>query len=165
MPDDPRLVIVNATPVIALSLIAKLDLLNQLYNEVLMPPKVKEEILAGGVTGVGREELLNATWIKVTPLEDSRRADLLADLDRGEAEVIALALEQNSDLVIIDERLARRHAQRMGLKVSGTVGVLLRAKQQGLVESIAPLIELMRVGGIRLSDAVVQETLRLADEL
>ena len=97
--------------------------------------------------------------------DDPRRADLLADLDCGEAEVIALALEQNCDLVIIDERLARRHAQRMRLKVTGTVGVLLRAKQRGFLESISPLLERLRGGGIHIGDSVVEEALRLAVEL
>lgn len=165
MPDDPSLVVINTTPVIALSIIGQLELLHLLYVEVLMPPAVEGEILAGGPKGVGREEVFAAAWIKVTPLEDPRRADLLADLDRGEAEVIALALEKNCDLVIIDERLARRHAQRMQLKVTGTIGVLLRAKQRGFVPSIAPLIERLRDGGIHLSDSLVEEALRLAGEL
>lgn len=86
------------------------------------------------------------------PLQDARRAELLADLDRGEAEVIALAQELYADLVIIDERLARRHAKRLGLKVTGTLGVLLRAKTLGLVPAVRPLIEQLRQSGIRLGD-------------
>ena len=92
------------------------------------------------------------------------RADLLADLDRGEAEVIALAQELSADLVIIDERLARRHARRLGLTLTGTLGVLLKAKQLGYVKSVAPLIDRLRQDGIHLSDVVVAEVLALADE-
>ena len=94
-----------------------------------------------------------------------RRADLLSDPDRGEAEVIALAQEMEAGLVIIDERLARRHAKRLGLSLTGTLGVLLKAKQLGLVEAISPLVDQLRQGGIRLSDVVVAEVLRLAEEL
>ena len=131
MPDHLRRVIVNATPIIALSVIGKLDLLNRLYGVVYIPPKVYEEVLAGGPGGIGRNELKNAKWIRVMPLQDSVRAHLLSDLDPGEAEVIALALEVGSELVVIDELLARRHAKRIGLTLTGTIGILIKAKQTG----------------------------------
>jgi hypothetical protein len=159
-----RVVVVNTTPIIALSLINRLDLLQSLYAEVLIPPAVQAEVLVGGTSGVGIGDLRQATWIRVTPLQDPRRADLLSDLDRGEAEVIALAQELNAELVVIDERLARRHAKRLGFTLTGTLGVLLQAKAQGLVSAVAPLIDHLRKGGIRLSDAVVAESLRLAGE-
>lgn len=138
MPDVQRIVISNTTPIIALALIQKLALYQELYGEVLIPPTVKAELLAGG-SRAGAAEVQKATYIRAVPLLDPRRADLLSDLDRGEAEVIALAMEHNADLVIIDERLGRRHAQRLGLSVTGVLGVLLRAKQQALVGEINPL--------------------------
>jgi hypothetical protein len=150
MPEKPRLVVVNTTPIIALALLGKLDLLRQLYGQVVTPSAVQAEVFAGGSTGVGRFELQDAAWLRVVSLQDPRRADLLADLDRGEAEVIALAQE-------ID-------AERLGLRLAGTLGVLLKAKQLGLVDAIAPLIEHLQLAGIRLSDAVVATVLKLADE-
>ena len=164
MPEGPRLVVVNTTPIIALSLIGELDLLHSLYDQVVVPSAVRAEVLAGGRGGVGNSELRQASWLRVTSLDDPRRADLLADLDRGEAEVLALAQELNADLVIIDERLARLHAKRLGLTLTGTLGVLLRAKQLGHVKAVAPLIDKLRGGGIHLSDVVVAEVLALADE-
>ncbi len=165
MPEAAQLVVVNTTPIIALSLIGRLDLLHQLYDQVLAPPSVEAEVLAGGRSGIGRAELQEASWLRIVTLKDPRRADLLADLDQGEAEVIALADELRADLVIIDERLARLHAKRLGLTLTGTLGVLLRSKQLGYVESVAPLIDRLRQGGIHLSDPVVTEVLALADEL
>jgi predicted nucleic acid-binding protein len=141
-----------------------LDLLRRLYDQVVAPSSVEAEVLAGGRDGIGRSELQETSWLRVAPLQDPRRADLLADLDWGEAEVIALAQELNADLVIIDERLARLHAKRLGLTLTGTLGVLLRAKQLGHVKAVAPLIDRLRQGGIRLSDVVVAEVLALADE-
>jgi predicted nucleic acid-binding protein len=141
-----------------------LDLLQHLYGEVVMPPAVRDEVIAGGPAGIGSAEVREAIWLRLISLQDPRRADLLADLDRGEAEVIALAQELDATLVIIDERLARRHAERLGLNLTGTLGVLLRAKRRGLVSAVAPLIDQLRHGGIRLSDSVVVEVLRLADE-
>jgi predicted nucleic acid-binding protein len=83
----------------------------------------------------------------------------------GEAEVIALAQELNADLVIIDERLARRYAKRVGLTLTGTLGILLKAKERGFIPQVAPLTEQLCQGSIRLGDRVVAETLKLADEL
>ena len=165
MPEGPRLVVVNSTPIIALSLMGELDLLCSLYDQVVVPSAVEAEVLAGGRDGIGSSELLEASWLRVASLQDARCADLLADLDRGEAEVLALAQELNADLVIIDERLARLHAKRLGLTLTGTLGVLLRAKHLGHVKAVAPLINRLRQGGIHLSDLVVTEVLALADEL
>src|SRR5947209_4499021 len=102
MPSRPGAVIVNTTPIVALSLVDNLDLLRQLYGEVLIPPAVMAEVQAGGQRAVGVRQLQGANWVRVTPLQDPRRADLLYDLDRGEAEVIALAQELTAALVIID---------------------------------------------------------------
>ena len=166
MPEGPqRVVAANTTPIIALALINRLDLLQRLYGEVVIPPAVWDEVLAGGPVGIGSAEVQGATWLRVVSLQDQRRADLLADLDRGEAEVIALAQELDAGLVIIDERLARRHAERLGMTLTGTLGVLLRAKERGLVSSVTPLVDQLRNGGIWLSKDVLAEALRLADEV
>jgi predicted nucleic acid-binding protein len=165
MPEGPRLVVVNTTPIIALSLIGELDLLRSLYDQVVVPSAVEAEVLAGGRGRIGSSELREASWLRVVSLQDPRRAELLVDLDQGEAEVLALAQELHADLVIIDERLARLHAKRLGLTLTGTLGVLLKAKQLGHVNAVAPLIGRLRQGGMHLSDAVVTEVLALADEL
>jgi uncharacterized protein len=164
MPDRPRLVVVNTTPIIALSLIGQLDLLRRLYGRVVVPTAVQAEVLAGGVAGIGIRELREASWLEVVSLRDPGRADLIADLQRGEAEVLALAQEQAADLVIIDERLARRYAVRLGMRLTGTLGVILKAKKLGMIEAVAPLMDQLRAGGIRLGDDVVAEVLGLAGE-
>jgi predicted nucleic acid-binding protein len=164
MPDDTRLVVVNTSPIISLSLVHKLPLLRDLYQQVIIPPAVRQEALRGGARS-GVAELRRADWVHTMPLQDPSRADLLSDLDRGEAEVLALAQENHADLVIIDERLARRHAQRLGLSLTGTLGVLLRAKKNGLVTEVRPLIEQIHRNGIRLGKLLIEETLKLAGEL
>ncbi len=164
MPKHRRAVVANTTPIIALALIGQLDLLRKLFGEVLIPQAVEDEILKGGASEVGVTELREASFIRMTRLSDPGRADLLSDLDRGEAEIIALSQEANADLVIIDERLARQHAKRLGLKLTGTLGILLEAKRKGYLTSVKPLIEQLVQHGIRLSDTVVAEALRLAGE-
>jgi len=120
--------------------------------------------MAGGVSRVGVRELQAASWVRVMPLQDPQRANLLTDLDRGEAEVLALAQELKAGLVIIDERLARRHARHLGFALTGTLGVLLRAKQLQLISAVQPLITAIQNGGIWLSDSLVTEALTLAGE-
>ncbi len=164
MPRAKRVVVANTTPIVALALIGRLDLLEKPYAEVLVPPTVEAEVLAGGASGIGRAELQASSFVRVTPLKDPSRADLLSDLDRGEAEVIALAQELNADLVIVDERLARKHAKRLGLKMTGTVGALLEGKRQGYITAIKPSIEELVRRGIRLSAALVEQALKLAGE-
>ena len=164
MRDAPQRVVINATPIIALSLIGSIDLLRHLYVEVLIPPAVRVEVLAGGTDRAGMIELQQAGWLREISLQNPRSADLLVDLDRGEAEVLVLALEQNADLVILDERLARRHAKRLGLPITGTLGILLQAKQQGFVSSVRSKIGELQRGGIWLSSRVIEETLHLANE-
>ena len=91
MPNTPRRVISNTTPIITLSLLGQLPLLQQLYGTVLIPTAVANEILAGG-SRTGAAELQQASYIHPTPLQDPRRADLLSNFDRGEAEAIACLL-------------------------------------------------------------------------
>jgi predicted nucleic acid-binding protein len=164
MLEPTRVVVVNTTPIIALALIEQLDLLPRLYGRVVIPPAVQTEVLQGGAQGIGVTEIQNANWIRVIALTDPRRADSLPDLDRGEAQVIALAQELRADLVVIDERLARKYARRLKLKLTGTLGVLLRAKQVGFVQAIKPLVEQLVQGGIRLGEDVIAEALQLAKE-
>jgi len=164
MPEPALTVIADTTPLIALALIGQLDILRQLYSAIAIPPAVDAELVAGGSGAPGVAAVHAAPWIRAVPLHDPRRADLIADLDRGEAEVLALAQELNASLVIIDERLARRHARRLGLRLTGSVGVLLRAKKHGYIVAVKPLLTQLRSSGIRLSDALVEEALRLARE-
>lgn len=163
MQGEGKIVVSNTTPIIALCLIGQFALLHQLYGRVLIPPAVQSEVMAGG-DRVGVVELQKADWVQVQPLADPRRANLLIDLDRGETETIARAQELNADLLIIDERLARRHAKCQGLILTGTLGVLLQAKQQGMIDELKPLIYQLSNSGIRLGNTVVQQALQLAGE-
>lgn len=164
MPELDRVVVVDTTPIIALAVIDQLGLLKDLYHTVVIPPSVEAEILAGDRDRPGVREFQEATWIQKIAPNNPRQIEEFTDLDQGEAEVIVLALELNADLVIIDERLARRQATRLGILVTGVLGVLLKAKADGKIQAVEPLIRLLRQSGIWLSDALVNEVLRLARE-
>ena len=144
MPEQNRIVVTNTTPIIALAIIDKLDLLEHLYSTIHIPEAVSKEVQSGGYRAT-IDALARSSFIKVTPLKDPQRVELLNDLDRGEAEAIALALEMKEahksadHLLIIDERLGRRHAQRLGIKITGTLGILMRAKSEGHIPLVRPL--------------------------
>ncbi len=161
MPDRP--VVLNNTPLVAFWVLGRLDLLRDLFEEVLIPPAVETEFLAVEET-VRQEALRRAPWIKKAPLSHPRRALAYAELDQGEAEVLALAEELDARLVVIDERKGRRYAERMGLPRTGSLGVLLLAKQAGLIDSVATLIVKLQEAGLFLSPDLIRRTLKIAGE-
>jgi len=151
MPAEPPAgpVIVNSTPLIALWSVRRLELLRDLFGEVLIPQAVHDEFLA--VEPAARAQALtHATWIKPAFLAFPNRALEFNGLDRGEAEVLALADERQASVVVIDERRARRYATRLGIPVTGTIGLLILAAtvstmlkpflQQYLHDRSAPLV-------------------------
>ena len=151
-------IIVNSTPIIALSLINQLDLLNQLFNEVIIPWAVYQEIVIAGDNKPGAKELKNANWIQVQEVASSSPLEpLLLGLDRGELEVILLAISIKLDWVIIDEKLARRVAKTMKLPVKGTLGILLVGFDMGYLskQEILDLSQQLINHGIRISSPII----------
>lgn len=163
MPLKP--IISNNSPLVALLGLDLLFLLRQLYTEVWIPEEVKEEFL--GTERTPRQQTLkDAPWIKtvhLTNVEDVATY-VRSGLDLGEAAVFALAEEHNAQFVIIDELKARQHAVRIGLPFKGTVGVLLEAKKEGLIDSIKPLLIRLQANGIHLSESLINNALQDADE-
>lgn len=165
MPSKPSAgpVILNNTPLVALWSLGHLTLLRDLYGEVIIPQAVYEEFLATE-RAVRQAALDEAPWIKITSLINPRQALVYVGLDQGEAEVLALASEQSARLVIIDEYKGRRYAKRLGLPLTGTIGVLLTAKRNGLVSALAPLIDQLLKEGLFLAPELVEKALKLAGE-
>lgn len=156
-------VVSNTTPVISLLKIEKLHLLRDLYNEICIPGGVFHEVEAGK-DKTFYTDLSKIEWIKIREVKNKKALSYFLDLDKGEAETIILATEMNADLVIMDEFLGRLHAQNSGLKITGTLGVLLKAKQEGLIKKIKPLLLELKKKRIWLSRQLVNEILDLAGE-
>ena len=161
MPVKP--VITNTTPLVSLWLLNRLDLFRDLFGETLIPQAVHLEFLAAE-TAMRQTSLTDAPWIRVISLAHPRRALAFAGLDRGEAEVLALSEERSARLVIIDELAGRRYARRLELPLTGTLGVLLLAKESGLVQAVQPLIELLLQSGMYMGEDLIARVLRLAGE-
>jgi len=156
-------VIVNNTPLVALWVLGRLDLLRELYDEVLIPQAVYEEFVATE-RAVRQAALESAPWIRPVSLANPQRARVYIGLDLGEAEVLALAEERAARLVIIDELKGRRYAQRLEMPLTGTLGLLLLAKERGLVADLAPLLVELQEAGLYLGAALINRALRLAGE-
>lgn len=150
-------VVADASPLIALNAIGLLDRCAPLFASCLVPPAVDREITP---------TVHRPPWIAVRSLSTTIDPRIeLANLGRGEAEAITLALAIEGHQVMVDERSARRLATSIGLSVIGTIGLLVVAKEQGILESVRPSIESLRATGFFLSDQVIEAALRNAGEV
>jgi uncharacterized protein len=161
MPDRP--VVLNNTPLVALWAIGRLDLLRDLFGEVLIPRAVEDEFLAVE-TGARQHALREAPWVKSVSLAEPRRALVYVGIDQGEAEVLTLAEEREARLVVIDERRARRFAERLGIPLTGSLGILLLAKEAGLIESVSAWLSKLQEAGLFLAPSLIRKTLEVAGE-
>lgn len=128
-------VVSNTTPIISLLKLNRLDLLSHLYKKIHIPSAVYKEIEAGKAKGY-YQDLSKIDWIDIVEIQDKQAVKYFLDLDAGEAEAIVLATEINADLIILDEKLGRFHAKHADLKVTGTIGVLIKAKVAGLINEL-----------------------------
>jgi hypothetical protein len=149
------IVVSDASPLIALDSIGQLELLSLLYRQVLIPPRVYDEAQSDRVRA--------ALWLTVVPVEDYSIVEkiLAKGLHRGEAEAIGLALQVKAERLIIDERKGRRVAEQFGIHLIGTLRVLVKAKQAGLIDEVRSLVDaLIRTIAFRVGSNLYEEILR-----
>jgi predicted nucleic acid-binding protein len=164
MPNTSEIVI-NTSPLIAIvAAMVDFNVLQSLYTNVIVPFEVSQEILIGGTTGLSVTEFQADFWLKKQSVPVNISPILLNSLDIGEASVIQLALNKNISTVCIDEAVGRRIARLSGLAVTGSIGILLRAKKEGYPLSIKTAIEKMLNHNIRLSQRVIDFALKEAGE-
>jgi len=152
----------NASPLINLARIGKLGLLRQLYCELTIPEAIWQEVVVDGQGQPGADEIRTAPWIKTQPVSNRQLVQALKqELDAGEAEAIALALETGAELLLMDEHLGRETAFHLGLRCTGLIGVLVEAKRKGLISEIRPQLDVLRdVAGFRVSDGLRRRVLQ-----
>ena len=156
-------VVSNTTPIISLLKIDKLEIIKNLYGEIFIPQEVFYEIEAGKNKAF-YTDLSKIDWIKIEKINNKKSLSYFLDLDKGEAEAIVLATEKEADLIILDESLGRFHAKHTGLKVTGTIGILLKAKQLGYINKIKPLLLELKTKNVWFSDSFIENALKLANE-
>lgn len=157
-------VIVDTSPLQYLHQLGLLDLLPDLYGEILIPESVVREIATGRALGVALPEPSTLRWIKVRRVAGLAVLPLVSDLGAGEREVLALALETDHPLVVLDDALARRVARRLDLTMTGTLGLLLKGKQAGRISRLEPLLDRLEALNFRLDRETRRSVLRLAGE-
>lgn len=161
-------IVSNTSPILNLAIIGQLALAQRQFETVWIPPAVLEELqLDAGRPGSSELSVaLRAGWLRLAERPEQQIVALLRrELDQGEAEAIALALQWHAEYVLLDERNGRRIARSQGLKVTGVVGILIRAKQQGELPSLgAALVKLRLKAGFRLGAGVIGDALRAVGE-
>ena len=136
------MIVSNTSPIINLACIGRLELLPALFGEIIIPDAVFHEIAVADPNAPGASDVRTAPWIRRRPVVNRPlAASLRLELDPGEAEAIACAVEANAKLLLIDERRGRLVALRLGLATTGLMGLLLLARKKGLIESIRPLLD------------------------
>ncbi|WP_373508518.1 DUF3368 domain-containing protein [Thiocapsa sp.] len=145
----------NTTPLIALSGIGRLDLLPQLFSVVHVVEAVVGECAVGGPVAV--PDPTSLPWLRVVVASEPTLPGLLLSLDRGERDTLAMARKLGAERVIIDERIGRNMAELLGLKVVGTLGVLLQAKHRGLIPSFHEAVTQMQANGIFYHPTLVEK--------
>lgn len=141
------IVISDTSPITNLIKIGRLNILHDLFGKVVVPEEVNRELLNWKKLGADISTYQNAPWIelaKVKVTEYQLRAHLSINLDDGEADAIALAFALKADFLLIDERRGRKIARSMGIKAVGLIGVLLEAKNNGVIEEVLPILESLR---------------------
>lgn len=160
-----RVVVSDTTAITHLAKINALIILRQLYNEILIPKEVYNELRQNKKTMPGALQVLNSKWIKVVPIRNHAiAAKLKRRLDLGESEAITLAIDTNADVLIIDEIAGRMVAKKLVNKIIGTVGVLLEAKKLGFISTVKPYLTQLRHTGFRISNELYELALNQAGE-
>ncbi len=160
MPD----VICNTTPLQYLHQIGCLQLLPQLYQQLIVPRAVVDELRQGELQGMDLPSLGVLEWVSVQTVSSVDLRRVPAGLDAGEREVLALALGKADPLVILDDAAARNQARLLGIYFTGTVGVLIKAKQTGLIPAIRPRLDQLDRAGFYLRPEVRAQVLELMGE-
>ena len=159
-------IVSNASPLVNLARIGKLDLLCELYGKLLIPEAVWREVVVDGAGQPGADEVEGADWIERRAAKNKQLVQvLLQELDAGEAEAIALALEAGADLLLMDEHLGRETAHHLKLSPIGLVSVLIAAKHKGLISAIKPCVDALRdLAGFHIKDVLYTRVLKDEEE-
>jgi len=147
-------IVSDASPLINLSRIGELGLLRKLYEELIIPEAVWNEVVVDGAGQAGAAEVNAAKWIKTKKVCNKNLVQALQqNLDAGESEAIALSLEINTVLLLMDERIGREVARHFGLHCTGLIGILIEAKHKRHIISIKPYLDSLRqIAGFRINN-------------
>jgi len=159
-----KIVIVNTSPLFYLHRLGYLHLLQKLYNGIVIPSAVANELEEGKRLGEDVPQIEDYKWINIRHVAVPLFIKIVPDLGQGEAEVLALGCENKNSLLIIDDGLARKIAKLYTFRITGTAGVLLKAKQEKHISEIKPVLKKLKDVGFYLSDNLISDILKVAGE-
>lgn len=150
----PDVVISDTSSLILFQNIGEIEILRNVYQNIFTTPEIAEEF---------SEKLPD--WILIKKVNDTKYQEFIeTQIDKGEASAIALAKEMDNPLLILDDLKARKLAKKLNLKITGTLGIIHKAKEIGAIKYIKPIIEKLRETNFRISENIVQELLELNNE-
>ena len=160
------IVVSDTSPITNLAAVGRLDLLHQPYGSLKIPQAVSEEVAANGAEQRGFSQVQTSSWIETRAVTNHALVTaLMLELHPGESEAIALAIELQANLLLMDERNGRRVATRFGLKYVGLLGVLIEAKSKGLLSAVHPILDDLRSkAGFWISEVLYRRVLQAAGE-
>lgn len=160
------IIVSDTSPINNLAAINQLQLLQQLYGIVLIPEAVYRELTDPDFPVAGAREVQTFEWIQVRAVTDRSLVEVIGnELDAGEAEAIALAVELQAEQLLIDERRGRLMAARLHLRYTGILGILVEAKGQGLISEVKPLLDtLVNQAGFWVAESLYERVLQLVGE-
>lgn len=158
-------IVCDSTTLIGLAKIGNLELLEKIFGEIFVPNAVFVEVVDRGKGRPGTKEVQDARWIRKRSVKDNRTVEMLvAEMGRGEAEVLVLGKELNANWLILDDERARNSAQSAEFHIIGLGGILLLAKQLGFIPAVKPLLDQLESKNFRLGIRVRKEILKKANE-
>lgn len=157
-------IICNTSPLQYLHQLGLLDVVRKIVWQITIPSAVVAEIEEGRARGVDLPDLRQLDWVLVRTPQNRLSVPLVTDLGPGETEVLMLALESPQATVVLDDALARQFAEMLGLRLTGTLGLLLDAKQAGLLPALIPVLDQLQALRFRLSPHTRAAVLKLAGE-
>ncbi|MDR0873896.1 MAG: DUF3368 domain-containing protein [Prevotellaceae bacterium] len=157
------IIVCDTSPIVALAIINELPLLDKIFDNVLIPQTVFNELTVGDKPQA--EKLYVWAKDKICAATDKHLFQTYnMILDAGESEAMTLYWEKNSDFLLIDERKGRKIAKYNNIKIIGTLGILLLAKQKGYINEIKPMLDILQTSSIRIAENLYQKALVLAKE-
>lgn len=164
-----KTIIFNSSPLINLAKVGRLDLIKAIYRNVIIPEAVYDEVVIAGLDlardGANEvKRLINENVIEVREVENRNLVKAFNfELDYGESEVLALAVEIEADLVILDEAEARQVADKFDIDKTGFIGILIKADKLGLIESGKELLDDVIAGGFRIDEALYKRVVEILE--
>jgi len=160
------IVISDTSPVSNLIIIGRLEILKGVFEEIVIPPSVESEIERLSDFSISLNLYHESDWIrKEKPKNEEEVKKLMSEIDEGESEAIVLAIEMGADYLLIDERIGTNKAREKGLETIGLLGVLIKAKEKGIIEKVEPILdELMNKAGFWIGEKLKERVLKEVNE-